>query len=66
MFQSDQRLGTDIRGWISKEPLKGDRPYTFTQIATPLLNHSVTITEEEERLESIGLMQNAPLVMVHG
>ncbi|KAL8954258.1 MAG: hypothetical protein Q9183_007235, partial [Haloplaca sp. 2 TL-2023] len=42
----------------------GDTPFTFKQIVSPLPNKTITISEEEESLRSLGLLPNATLVMV--
>ena len=63
-FSSDATLRTDVRSWIDKERLDGDIPYTFKQILTPLPNRTLSITDEEESLQSLGLTPSATLVMV--
>ena len=42
----------------------GDTPYTFKQILTPMPNRTFSISEEDESLQSLGLMPSATLVMV--
>lgn len=63
-FSSDATLRTDVRAWIDKERLDGDIPYTFKQILTPLPNRTLSISDEEESLQSLGLTPSATLVMV--
>ena len=63
-FSSDATLRIDIRAWIDKERLDGDVPYTFKQILTPLPNRTLSISDEEESLQSLGLTPSATLVMV--
>ena len=63
-FPSDATLRTDVRPWIDKERLDGDIPYTFKQILTPLPNRTLSISDEEESLQSLGLTPSATLVMV--
>ena len=63
-FSSDATLRIDVRAWIDKERLDGDIPYTFKQILTPLPNRTLSISDEEESLQSIGLTPSATLVMV--
>lgn len=63
-FSSDATLRTDVRAWIEKERLDGDIPYTFKQILTPLPNRTLSISDEEESLHSLGLTPSATLVMV--
>ena len=63
-FSSDATLRTDVRSWIDKERMDGDIPYTFKQILTPLPNRTLSISDEEESLQSLGLTPSATLVMV--
>ena len=63
-FSSDATLRTDVRAWIDKERLDGDIPYTFKQILTPLPNRTLSISDEEESLQSLGLTPSATLIMV--
>lgn len=63
-FSSDATLRTDVRVWIDKERLDGDIPYTFRQILTPLPNRTLSISDEEESLQSLGLTPSATLIMV--
>ena len=63
-FPSEATLRTDVRAWIDKERLDGDIPYTFKQILTPLPNRTLSISDEEESLQSLGLTPSATLVMV--
>ena len=63
-FSSEATLRTDVRAWIDKERLDGDIPYTFKQILTPLPNRTLSISDEEESLHSLGLTPSATLVMV--
>ncbi len=63
-FLSDATLRIDVRAWIDKERLDGDIPYTFKQILTPLPNRTLSISNEEESLQSLGLTPSATLIMV--
>ena len=63
-FPSDATLRIDVRAWIDKERLDGDIPYTFKQILTPLPNRTLSISDEEESLQSLGLTPSATLIMV--
>ena len=63
-FSSDATLRIDVRAWIDKERLDGDIPYTFKQILTPLPNRTLSISDEEESLQSLGLTPSATLIMV--
>ena len=63
-FPSEQTLRTNVRPWVDKERLDGDLPYTFKQILAPLPNRTLSISEEEESLQSLSLTPSATLVMV--
>ncbi|KAL8954008.1 MAG: hypothetical protein Q9222_000169 [Ikaeria aurantiellina] len=63
-FAPEQTLNDATRAWIGKQKTDGDTPFTLKQILTPLPNRTITITEEEQSLESLGLLPNATLVMV--
>lgn len=66
-FPPSSTLRTHVRPWILSEEAGGpgvDPPYTFKQILTPLPNRTISISEEEEPLSSLGLMPSATLVKV--
>lgn len=66
-FPASATLRTHVRPWILSEEavgLGGDPPYTFKQILNPLPNRTISISEEEEPLSSLGLMPSATLVKV--
>ena len=63
-FPSDQTLRMGVRPWVDKERLDGDFPYVFKQILAPLPNRTLSISDEEESLQSLRLTPSATLVMV--
>lgn len=63
-FPSEQTLRSHVRPWIEEQRSDGDTPYTFKQILTPMPNRTLSISEEEESLQSLGLTPSATLVMV--
>lgn len=63
-FKPSQTVGCAVRKWIAEHRTDGDAPFTLKRILTPLLNKTITISEEEESLESLGLIPSATLVMV--
>ena len=66
-FPPSSTLHTHVRPWILSEEAVGpggDPPYTLKQILTPLPNRTISISEEEEPLSSLGLMPSATLVKV--
>lgn len=62
-FPSDQTLRGNVRSWIDQQKLD-DVPYTFKQVLTPMPNRTLSISEEEETLQSLGLTPSATLVIV--
>ncbi|KAL8733612.1 MAG: hypothetical protein Q9166_002021 [cf. Caloplaca sp. 2 TL-2023] len=63
-FEPQATLSKDIRTWIAEQRTDGDTPFTLKQIVTPLPSRTITISEEEESLQSLGLLPSATLVMV--
>jgi hypothetical protein len=53
-----------IRHWVDSQRPGGDAPYIFKQILAPLPNRTISISEEEESLESLGLAPTATLILV--
>lgn len=53
-----------IRKWVDSQKPDGNTPYTFKQILAPLPNRTISISEEEESLESLGLAPTATLVLM--
>lgn len=62
-FPSDQTLRGNVRPWIGQQKID-DVPYTFKQVLTPMPNRTLSISEEEESLQSLGLTPSATLVIV--
>ena len=63
-FSSDQTLRVHVRRWIDEQRSDGNSPYTFRQVLAPMPNRPITISEEEESLQSLGLTPSATLIMV--
>ena len=63
-FSSDHCLRQSVRHWVDEHRTDGDTPYTFKQILAPLPNRAISITEEEESLQSLDLTPSATLIMV--
>ena len=62
-FSSDQTLRGNVRPWIdSTKP--DDIPYTFKQVSTPMPNRTLSISEEEQNLKSLGFSPSVTLVIV--
>ena len=62
-FAPDQSLRGNVRPWIDQENFD-DIPYTFKQVLTPMPNRTLSVSEEEETLQSLGLSPTATLVIV--
>lgn len=63
-FTPQSTLSSDVRKWVDETRTDGDIPFTFKQILSPLPSRAVTISEEEETLQSLGLTPSATLVMI--
>jgi hypothetical protein len=63
-FPSSATFRGVIRRWIDQQRSDGDTPYTLKQILTPSPNRAITISEEEESLQALGLAPSATLVLV--
>jgi hypothetical protein len=63
-FPPSATIREHIRPWLDAQRSDGTQPYTLKHILTPLPNHSITVSEEEETLVSLQLGPTANLVMV--
>jgi hypothetical protein len=63
-FSAQKTLRKDVRQWVDGQRADGDAPYTFKQVLTPHPNRTITISEEEETLQSLGLNPSATLILV--
>ncbi|TVY40566.1 UBX domain-containing protein [Lachnellula subtilissima] len=62
-FPSSGNLRVHVRQWIG-EKQERDTPYTFKQVLTPLPNKNISISEEEETLQTLGLTPSATLILI--
>lgn len=62
-FPSSGNLRVHVRQWID-EKQERDTPYTFKQVLTPLPNKNISISEEEETLQTLGLTPSATLILI--
>jgi hypothetical protein len=62
-FPSSSTLRADVRPWVD-EHQAGNAPYTFKHVLTPLPNKNISISDEEQTLESQGLTPSATLILV--
>ncbi|KAL8643754.1 MAG: hypothetical protein Q9226_008142 [Calogaya cf. arnoldii] len=63
-FAPEETLSRNIRTWIAEQRTDGDTPFTLKQIVAPSPSRTITISEEEQSLQSLGLLPSATLVMV--
>ncbi|MCJ1403896.1 hypothetical protein MMC11_007119 [Xylographa trunciseda] len=63
-FSPKQSLRGNVRRWIDEQRTDDDAPYTFRQVLAPKPNHTISISEEEQSLQSLGLTPSATLIMV--
>jgi len=62
-FPSQGNLRANVRPWID-EKQEGGIPYGFKQVLTPLPNKNISISEEEESLQELGLTPSATLILM--
>lgn len=63
-FAPQATLSKNVRTWIAEQRTDGDTPFTLKQIVAPSPSRTITISEEEQSLQSLGLLPSATLVMV--
>lgn len=63
-FLPNETLRNQVRAWIEEEVSDGDIPFTLKQILTPIPNRTISISQEEESLHTLGLVPSATLVKV--
>jgi hypothetical protein len=62
-FSSSNSLRADVRPWVdSKQELES--PYNFKLVLTPMPNRDISLSEEEQDLQSLGLTPSATLILV--
>jgi hypothetical protein len=64
-FPSSATLKADVRTWIDSQQTD-NVPYTFKQVLTPLPNRNISVSDEEQSLQSQGLAPSATLILVPG
>ncbi|MCJ1383258.1 hypothetical protein MMC17_006371 [Xylographa soralifera] len=63
-FPPEQNIRDNVRKWIDEQRTDSDTPYTFRQVLAPKPNQAISISEEEQSLQSLGLTPSATLIMV--
>lgn len=63
-FSLHNTLQKEVRQWVDAQLADKDIPYTFKQVLTPHPNRTITISEEEDSLQSLGLNPSATLILI--
>ena len=63
-FTPKQTIGKDVRSWLDQQMIDDNRPYNLKHILTPLPSRTLSVSEESQTLEKLGLGSTANLVMV--
>jgi hypothetical protein len=65
-FTPKQTIGKEVRSWLDQQQQMTDenRPYNLKHILTPLPSRTLSVGEESQTLEDLGLGSTANLVMV--
>lgn len=63
-FAPNETLRDRVRAWIDKEGADGDKPFTLKQILSPMPNRTISISDEDATLQSLGFMPSATLVKI--
>jgi hypothetical protein len=64
-FPSLATLKADVRTWIDSQQTD-NVPYTFKQVLTPLPNRNISVSDEEQSLQSQGFAPSATLILMPG
>lgn len=63
-FLPTQTIRGDVRPWLDQQMADDHRPYNLKHILTPLPSRTISVTEESQTLQDLGLGSTANLVMV--
>lgn len=63
-FSPTQTIRGDVRPWLDQQTVDDHRPYNLKHILTPLPSRTLSVTEESQTLQDLGLGSTANLVMV--
>ncbi|OBT99349.1 hypothetical protein VE01_02584 [Pseudogymnoascus verrucosus] len=63
-FPSGATLEGEVREWVDQEQQVAESPYIFKHILTPFPNKEISISEEGNSLQDLGLVPNATLILV--
>ncbi|KAJ5999093.1 hypothetical protein N7451_006903 [Penicillium sp. IBT 35674x] len=63
-FSPTQTIRSDVRPWLDGQMGTEQRPYNLKHILTPLPSRTLSVSEETQSLQDLGLGSTANLVMV--
>ncbi|KAJ5624583.1 hypothetical protein N7510_000892 [Penicillium lagena] len=63
-FKPSQTIRNDVRPWLDPQMADDNRPYNLKHILTPLPSRTISVSEESQTLEELGIGPTANLVMV--
>lgn len=63
-FSPTQTIRSDVRPWLDGQMGTEQRPYNLKHILTPLPSRTLSVSEESQSLQDLGLGSTANLVMV--
>ncbi|KAJ5219879.1 hypothetical protein N7468_009083 [Penicillium chermesinum] len=63
-FTPDQKIGTDVRRWLDSQMGDEQRPYSLKHVLTPLPSRTLSVSEESQPLQNLGLGSTANLAMI--
>ncbi|KAJ5162347.1 hypothetical protein N7492_007739 [Penicillium capsulatum] len=63
-FTPTQTIGKDVRPWLDGQMGDEKRPYNLKHILTPLPSRTLSVAEESQSLQDLGLGSTANLVMI--
>lgn len=63
-FRPSQTIRNDVRPWLDPQMADDNRPYNLKHILTPLPSRTISVSEESQTLEELGIGPTATLVMV--
>ncbi|KAJ5548763.1 hypothetical protein N7513_005997 [Penicillium frequentans] len=64
LFSPTQTIRSDVRPWLDGQMGTEQRPYNLKHILTPLPSRTLSVSEESQSLQDLGLGSTANLVMV--
>ena len=63
-FSPTQTIRGDVRPWLDEQLANENRPYNLKHVLTPNPSRTLSITDEEQTLQELGIGPSANLVMV--